>query len=104
MCMSNVISIGASGLDAATRRLSAAASNIANASTPDYQPIAAVQQASPDFGGVSSAFAARGGPPGVDLAREAVDVSQAVNSYKANAAVIRAVDDMQRELLRDFRV
>lgn len=102
--MSNVINIGASGLDAAVKRLSAAANNVANASTPGYKPVEAVSKPAGLTGGVQTDFAVRAGASEVDLSSEAVDMNMAVTSYKANAAVIRAQDDMQRELLNDFRV
>ena len=102
--MSNITSIGVSGLDAATKRLGAAASNIANASTPGYTPVQAVSQATADGGVQTDIRASADDAGGVDLASEAVNVDQSVIGYKANAAVIRAADDMQRELLRDFHV
>lgn len=101
--MTDIPSIGLSGLDAAMKRADAAANNIANASTPNYKPLQVVQQANPNFGTRADIRLAPESRD-VDMASEVVDLKQAVSSYQANVAVLRMADDMQRELLRDFRV
>lgn len=108
--MTDIINIAASGLDAASKRVQAAAKNTANAFTESYQPVDAVTKAD-GKGGVVTTFAPRlvsnslgGLDNGVDLAREAVDMNMAVTAYKANAAVIKNASEMERELIRDINV
>lgn len=40
--------------------------------------------------------------PDVDLATEIVNLKNAANAYKANAAVIRVASEMEREMLQSF--
>jgi flagellar basal-body rod protein FlgC len=122
----SIIGIAASGLEAATFRLSAAASNTANADSaepaPDgsgaqipYTPIQVVQTAvatggvraelrqAPVGGLLTYQPALMGAPavdtfaaPGVDLAMQAVEQMIALNAFKANLAVIRTAEEMSR--------
>jgi len=128
--MSSAISIALSGLNAATQRLNASASNIANISTagslddPQNGPYEAVTTTSKtlDNGGVradivttnqpfipaydpDSPFAnAQGliGVPAVDLATEAVNAILAELAYKANLEVIDAAQENENALLDIF--
>lgn len=128
--MINTISIALSGLNAATNKLNATASNIANVTTggsledSNNAPYDALTttQSTLDNGGVRSAvvsarrpfvpsyapdspFAnAQGliGTPNVDLAEEAVNLSLAEITYKANISTLKTADELTEELLNIF--
>lgn len=70
--MIDAINTALGGMQAASRKVSDAAENIADPAKQD------------------------------SLVEDIVDIKVAENSYKANAAVIRATSDMQDELLRLF--
>jgi flagellar basal body rod protein FlgC len=97
-------------MSAATRRLEAVASNVANVSTESYEPVRAVdrERGSAAGGGVESrlelAQPREPGledvtPRGVDLAGEMVQRSLARNAFSANAASFRSADEMTREAI-----
>lgn len=94
--------IAVSGLNAAVGKVAASASNIANGSTPNYKPVESfnsAEQAGPTPAGVLTQIRLSGAPQ-VSLDEEVVSLTTATNAYKANAAVIKAVDKVQDELLR----
>lgn len=123
--MVNAIDIAVTGLKAATRKMEAAASNIANVSTsgaldgnkkpPPYDHLTTTQTADQNGAGVKASLMASGRPyvpqfdpdspladengiiglPAVNLAEEAVNLKIAQHSYKANIEVIKAAEDMQ---------
>lgn len=113
--MLNAIGIALSGLQAASRKVEASASNIANMQTAGYEKLTTAQS---DLNGqgVSSrhipknqAFTPSYAPdspfanmPDVDLAEEAVNMTLAEATYKANVAVIKTVNDMTDEMLKAF--
>lgn len=129
--MIGAISTALTGLFAATKRVEASASNIANASSAGsldpgapiqpYQALTTVQT-STESGGTSatnipknpgfvnayapdSPFAnADGevGAPNVDLAEEAVNLKLAEIAYKANISVMKTAGEMSDELLNTF--
>lgn len=124
--MINAIHIALSGLQAASRRVEASASNIANMQTPDYNPLTTTQTAQADEAGQGAGVSARNIPksngftpsydpdspfanqqglvntPAVDLAAEAVNMSMAETAYKASVAVIKTTEDMTDEMLKAF--
>lgn len=124
--MINTIQIALSGLQAASKKVEASASNIANLQTADYTPITAQQTALTDQTGngqgVRSDFVPKTQPftpsydpdspfannegyvntPNIDLAEEAVNMTIAKTAYKANVSVIETVQDMTKELLAAF--
>ena len=121
------INIALSGLNAATNKLNASASNIANFQTTGtlngegQQPFTPVttQETTADNGGVDSAIVSRQDPfvpafdpdspfadengiigvPNVDLAEESVNLILAELQYKANIEVIQTASDLSDELL-----
>ncbi len=120
--MNPILSTALSGLQAATTRVSVSANNIANAGTsrPASSPEGAfraqrvVSRAVPGGGVATSvedkAPATVAGPdpsapggvsvfPNVNFVAEAVEQTQAVASYRANAAVIRVQQDIDDALL-----
>lgn len=117
--MIDALSTAVSGLAAASKRLLAGANNVANASTINYTPVDVKTTAQP-IGGTKAEFVARDpafikayqpdssqadsegyvNAPNVQLDAEAVDIAQASILYKANAAVIGKVKDLQDELIR----
>ena len=128
--MINAIGIALSGLSAASQKVGAAASNIANLETvgslddpahPPYTPVT-IQQVTgaggtvntvvvpknppfvPAFGPDSPFANAQGqvGVPNIDLGEEAVNLIIAKTAYKADLAVIRAAKNMEDDLLRTF--
>ncbi len=124
--MLNAIGIALSGLQAASRKVEASASNIANMQTANYEPLTTSQTAQSDQNGngqgvisqnipktqaftpsyaPDSPFANNEGyvnTPNVDLAEEAVNMSMAEATYKANVAVLKTVDEMTDEMLKTF--
>ena len=120
--MINTIGIALSGLNAASRKVEASASNIANLQTADYTPITSEQTAIADGQGVRSDFIPKNPPftpsyspdspfasnegyvstPNVDLAEEAVNLTIAKTAYKASAAVLEITQDLTKELLQAF--
>jgi len=126
--MNPVAAIALSGLNAATRRVEASASNIANLSSygalpgeegpPVYAPLE-VQLAAQAGGGVSAniapssraallaydpqaAFANAQGyvaAPAVNLTDEMINLAMASYDFTANLAVIRTADDMTKAVL-----
>lgn len=124
--------ISLTGLQAAQQQVAASASNIANqfstttqkdgvVENKPYIPVESVNS-SQEFGGVTSVFqpvspasfpaflpdnaaADEAGIvqlPNVDLANEAVDLLTAKNAFQANLAVIKANDDVTKDLLDTF--
>lgn len=124
--MINAIGIALSGLQAASRKVEASASNIANMQTANYEPLTTSQTAQSDQNGnaqgvisqnipKTNAFTPSYAPdspfantqgyvntPNVDLAEEAVNMSIAEATYKANVAVLKTVDEMTNEMLKAF--
>lgn len=122
--MSNAMSIAASGMQAASVRLDAAASNIVNSNSDGatsggaYQPVSVSQSATPD-GGVSTSlqpvtpstllaydpsapYANVQGmvaKPNVDMATEIVHMKQAQNDFRASLLAYKASSQMFKTLL-----
>lgn len=128
--MINTISIALSGLNAATNKLNASASNVANVTTAGsledgkqapYDALTTAQTAQ-ENGGVRSDVVSAGRPfvpsfdpdspfansegligsPNVDLAEEAVNFTLAELTYKANIGVLKTAEEMSDELLNIF--
>ncbi len=130
--MIKAIGIALNGLNAATQRAAASASNIANINTvgsleeggqPPYSALTTVSKTlGPETGGLrtdvvqkdppfvpafdpNSPFANEEGivgAPNVSLEEEIVQLKIAELSYKANIATIKTAEDMSRELLSLF--
>ena len=128
--MVNAINIAVSGLQAASKKMEAAASNIANAQTtgsltegsaPPYAAQTVIQESAggqgvkaeivrkdPPFtpaydpGSALADGEGRVGAPSVDLAEEAVRLTLAQNSYKASLSVMETASSMENEMLRVF--
>jgi len=123
--MSNAMSIAASGIQAASLRLQAAASNIVNANSDGpadgsgaYQPVS-VSQSSTQDGGVSaslqpvtpstllaydpnSPYANVQGmvaQPNMDMATQIVDMKQAEHDFRASLMAYKASSQMFKTLL-----
>jgi flagellar basal-body rod protein FlgC len=109
----SAFSSAVSGMRAASLRLEAVASNVANAATPGYEPVGVRQQAS--GGGVQAELVSRSpgasagviegfaAVPAVDLATEMTDMLQASIQYKAGLKVASVASDMSKstvDLLR----
>jgi flagellar basal-body rod protein FlgC len=126
--MIDAISSALSGLTAASRRVDAAASNIANVNTAGsfdpggqapYKPVDALQT-SQSGGGVRAEFVDRDpasfaaynpssplasgeglvAVPNVDLATEIVNMKEAEIAYKANLKALQTAADLTDELLK----
>jgi flagellar hook-associated protein FlgK len=95
--VSDVLSIAASGLQAATAQLNVTANNIANMSTPGYKA-QRVDLAADPSGGVDVAEIQSTGKA-VDPVDEMVHLRQEVLMYDANGMVIRTADRMYGSLL-----
>ncbi|HWU54794.1 MAG TPA: flagellar basal body rod C-terminal domain-containing protein [Rhizomicrobium sp.] len=116
--MGNAMSIAASGMQAASVRLEAAASNIVNMDSGGYQPVSVAQSPAPD-GGVStslqpvtpasllaydpaSPYANVQGmvaQPNVDMATEIVNMKEAANSFRASIQAYKTASQMFKTLL-----
>lgn len=129
--MINTIGIALTGLNSASLRLNASASNIANAGTSGsltdtenapYTPLDAQSKALGTTGGVATALTPRSpayspsydpnspfadengliGVPNVDLAEEIVNIKLAETSYKANLKTIDVAGELFDELIDSF--
>jgi flagellar basal-body rod protein FlgC len=109
----DVMSIAASGLNAAQTQLAVTANNVANVNTPGYQAQRVdLVDLSPNgvgVGGITTDSSpvpadANGKPTGsnVDLAGQSVDLMREKTLYTANAAVIKTADQMLGTLLDMF--
>ena len=116
--MSNAMNIAASGMQAASARVEAAASNIVNMDSSGYQPVSVAQSPAPD-GGVSaslqpvtpatllaynpaSPYANVQGmvaKPNVDMATEIVNMKLARHSFQASIQAYKAASQMFKTLL-----
>ena len=110
--LNTLFSTALSGLNAAGAIVDTAASNIANMDSTGYKA-GRVNLASSPWGGVDVVSITRDPSPGgvdedgqelsnVDLPTEAVNLKKGALLYKANAAVIKAGDDMMGTLLDMF--
>jgi len=82
----SIAAISLSGMRAQQTRLAAAASNLANQSTPGYTRLQASLTTEPT-GGVSATLSATSPQPGgIDPLTEMVEVITAGNEFAANAA------------------
>lgn len=126
--MTNAIGIALTGLNSASLRLNASASNIANINTAGsltdtnrapYTPITTQSTALGALGGVHTEFIAQEpvftpaydpnspfadengivGVPNVNLAEEVVNLKLAALSYKANLSTIKVAGELFDELL-----
>ena len=123
--MDSAMSISVSGMQAASLRLNAAASNIVNANSDSavsgngaYQPVSVSQSATPDGGtsaslqpvtpssllayNPSSPYANVQGmvaQPNVDLPTELVNMKEAATDFRASLAAYKASSDMFKSLL-----
>lgn len=86
-----------SGLHANSARVSAAAGNIANVNTPDYQAERGRTVSQGTGGGVS--YVALQAQGGVDLASEIVDMQVASRAYEAAAKSFAAITRTENEVL-----
>ena|SRR5690242_79441 len=93
--MLDVLSIAASGVQAASLRSEAAASNIANAQTQNYKPVAVAQQTRAD-GGVNAQLVPAAQ---TDLATQLVSQQEASFTERANLAVFGAAGRAYQTLL-----
>lgn len=127
--MISAIQTALSGLTAASKKADAAASNVANLDTvgsltdpahPPYTPVETQQTAI--AGGVQSQFVSKNPPfvpaydpsspfadqngevgvPNVDLSEEMVNLQIAKFTYAANAKVVGAESDMEKDLLNSI--
>jgi flagellar basal body rod protein FlgG len=110
--MSSAATIAATGIAAATAGVGAAASNIANALTPGYQPVQAGLEALPE-GGVEAHVQRQADPlaavradqallagQGVDLVQEVVAQQRFARLAEANVKALQAATDLDGELLQ----
>ena len=95
--MSNLFSIGMSGMQAAQFRMDIAAHHIANASTPGFQRQQVVAQAQPSGGVRTESMPAAGS--GENLAEDLVSQRQAMHLYSANLRTVQVADRMLGALL-----
>jgi flagellar basal-body rod protein FlgC len=107
--MTSILSIAASGMAAAQKRLEVSARNVANASDdlPSDAPpevaaaFSALRMDQVEVSGGGTAPVVSREPPGtqVDLANEAIQQMVARYTFAANAKVVKAAGEMQKALL-----
>ena len=117
--MGNAMSISASGLQAASLRLQAAASNIVNSDSNADQPVSVGQVPAPDGGVTASLQPATTSSsllaynpaspyanvqgmvaqPNVDMPTEIVNMKEAANSFRASLAAYKVSSQMFKALL-----
>ena len=104
--MSSVLSIAASGMAAAQKRLEVSARNVANVTTTPSDDeaaaaFAALRMDQVEISGGGTAPVVSQAPAGteVDLANEAIQLMVARYTFAANAKVAKAASDMQKALL-----
>jgi flagellar basal body rod protein FlgC len=85
----------ASGVQAASLWMQSAASNVASANTPNYQPTAAVNHTTPD-GGVTAQLVPS---PRADMETQMASQMEASAATKANMAVFAAAGRAYKSLL-----
>jgi len=93
----DALNIAASGLQAASAQLNAAANNIGNLNTPGYSAQSVSLAAAPGGGVDVDGTSSSGGT--VDLPKQLVNLKQAALMYDANGMVIRLTDQMYGSLL-----
>ena len=95
--------LSASGMQAATQRMQATASNTANRETPGFQRREVVQTEAPG-GGVQARIARSDASNDTDDAQmsDAIDARQAAHDFAANTAAFRAREDALGTLLDAF--
>lgn len=94
--MADVTSIAAGALAAFSVKQTVTANNVANINTPNYRASTVVMQKD-NAGGVSAAISQ--GSDRVELSREATDMIATGHAFKANLKVLKAADEMTKELL-----
>lgn len=108
--MGDAMSIAVSGMQAASSRLAAAASNIVNSDSAGYQPVAVAQSPASDGGVTTSlqrpllaynpAYAdMQGSQPNGDLATEIVNLKVASHDFRASIQAYKAASQMFKTLL-----
>ena len=110
--MSDISSIALSGLNDAVRRVSVAANNIARQGTTNGTTNAANSSDASPANASASPTTGQGGirvqglipQDDTDTAANLVNIKQAEIGYKANIAVLKVNQDLQRDLLNDFKV
>jgi len=110
MPVTHAMGVAQSGMNAATRRLNVTANNVANLNTDGFAAGTTVNQDVRDGGVISSVAPLQTEAPVIlrdnelvsasntDLVRETVNRIEAVNAYKANAAVFKAADEVAQTL------
>jgi len=93
----DALSVGASSLDSAELRLSAAAHNVANLGTEPFHPVQVVQQAAL-AGGSTARIEKAAKPASVDLVHQMLEQSRASIQYTASLRLIAAEDDLRGQL------
>ena len=113
--MGNAMNIAVSGIQAASLRVEAAASNIVNMDSAGYQPVSVAQSPTSD-GGVSASLQPptsllaynpayanmqdMAAKPNVDLATEIVNLKLASHSFRASIQANKAASEMFHTLLK----
>lgn len=93
--------IAVSGLTTASKRLQVSASNVANMDDSGPQPFVPTRVATVSLpsGGVRAQLSPAAPGTGVDLIGEMVDQIEAMQQYKASAALISADDRLQKSTI-----
>ena len=94
--MADVSGIATSVLTAFGVRQSVTANNVANINTPDFKASYTVMKENNE-GGVTASVVQ--GEDRVEISKEAVDMLETVNGYKANLKTIQVQDQMGKDLI-----
>ena len=108
MSFPSVARISLSGIQVEETRMAVSTANVANSETPGYTPGRVTSESLPGGGaaaivrwsnGVAPSAPGTDAPSGTDLATERVDQLGALQGVRANVAVLRAADTVNRSLL-----
>ena len=94
--MSGISSIASSALQAFSTSQQITANNVANLNTQGFKASRATFQANRS-GGVTASASSTG--DSVDISREAVNLISNTQGFKANLNILKAADEMTKELL-----
>ena len=95
--MSGISNIASSALQAFSTSQQITANNVANLNTDGFKASRATFQENSRAGGVTASVSSTG--DSVDISREAVNLISNTHGFKANLNVLKAADEMTKQLL-----
>ena len=103
MALNSILSTAVSGLDANSKRAQTAANNIVNVNTPEFKASSVETTTVVSGGGIAGGSGVQAqiltGDQPTSLVREFTRLIEAEAAYKANAQVVRTVEDLNEDTL-----